>query len=709
MGTTTYSVSGTYGGFTYSSTKDVVDISASHAYSATYEWAADGSSCTVHIVCANDADHNHDIVAVVESSVKIPATCTEMGTTTYSVSGTYGGFTYSSTKDVVDIDALGHSYAATYDWSADGKTCIVNIACSNDASHNAQVNAQVSSSKKTDPTCTENGLTTYSVSGTYDGFAYSSTKDVADIQAIGHDYSATYGWADNGSACIVHIACANNAGHNHDIVAAVGSSVKIPATCTEIGTTTYSVSGTYDGFTYSSTKDLSDISALGHDLIHHDAKAPTNAEVGWEAYDTCSRCDYTTYMELPRLGYSVRFMNGDTVMAAYVLAEGTAIVAPSEIPEKAADKVNTYVFSSWSGYTAGMTATRDVDFTAIYTSVPVLYTIKFMNDDCTVISEVSSGYGEAIVIPTVTKDSTAQYEYAFRYWTDSQGNEVVIPATVEDDIAAYASFTQTDRRYTATFFVEGVEYAKYVLYYGNTIVSPAENPTKASDDTFDYSFFGWEGYTTGMVLTKSEIFNAVFTKTVKVTSKDSGEYEVRITDNVASFTAETVADIVEQAKANSAVTMSVSLGEGVITFDNTALRTLEESGLDLIISKLAKNEMTANVRDIVGDNVAYSITFGNNKTFGNGKVTVTLPYQLDSGKDADKLIIYYIADGHVAEEMPCLYNDGYVTFVTNHFSTYAVMYVDSESEQGFPIMYMAIGAIGVLALFGGLIAVKRRH
>ena len=30
-----------------------------------------------------------------------------------------------------------------------------------------------------------------------------------------------------------------------------------------------------------------------HDLVHHDAKAPSCTEIGWDAYDTCSRCDYT--------------------------------------------------------------------------------------------------------------------------------------------------------------------------------------------------------------------------------------------------------------------------------------------------------------------------------------------------------------------------------------------------------------------------------
>ena len=78
-----------------------------HSYSASYGWAEDGKTCTVHIACANSAEHNHDENADVTSAVKIQPTENEMGTTEYSVSGTYDGFAYSSTKDVQDIPATG--------------------------------------------------------------------------------------------------------------------------------------------------------------------------------------------------------------------------------------------------------------------------------------------------------------------------------------------------------------------------------------------------------------------------------------------------------------------------------------------------------------------------------------------------------------------------------------------------------------------------
>ncbi|MGN1042404.1 MAG: leucine-rich repeat domain-containing protein, partial [Christensenellales bacterium] len=51
-------------------------------------------------------------------------------------------------------------------------------------------------------------------------------------------------------------------------------------------------------------EETENISALGHDEIRHEAKAATCTESGWEAYVTCSRCDYTTFDEIPALGHN---------------------------------------------------------------------------------------------------------------------------------------------------------------------------------------------------------------------------------------------------------------------------------------------------------------------------------------------------------------------------------------------------------------------
>ncbi len=42
---------------------------------------------------------------------------------------------------------------------------------------------------------------------------------------------------------------------------------------------------------------------LGHNITKHDGKDPTCTEPGWWAYETCSRCDYTTRQEIPANGH----------------------------------------------------------------------------------------------------------------------------------------------------------------------------------------------------------------------------------------------------------------------------------------------------------------------------------------------------------------------------------------------------------------------
>ena len=85
--------------------------------------------------------------------------------------------------------------------------------------------------------------------------------------------------------------------NNHDLVR---HDAKAP-TCTEIGWDEYDACQR-EGCTYTTKVELP---ALKHDLVHHDAKAPTCTETGWEEYDTCSRCDYTTKVELPALNHNL--------------------------------------------------------------------------------------------------------------------------------------------------------------------------------------------------------------------------------------------------------------------------------------------------------------------------------------------------------------------------------------------------------------------
>ena len=81
--------------------------------------------------------------------------------------------------------------------------------------------------------------------------------------------------------------------NNHDLVQ---HAAKAP-TCTEKGWNAYETCSRCNYTTYAEQP------ALNHDLVQHDAKAPTCTEIGWDAYETCSRCNYNTYAEQPALNH----------------------------------------------------------------------------------------------------------------------------------------------------------------------------------------------------------------------------------------------------------------------------------------------------------------------------------------------------------------------------------------------------------------------
>ena len=162
-------------------------------------------------------------------------------------------------------------------------------------------------------TCTEKGWNAYEVCETC---GYSTKKE---IDALNHDWGS---WTSDGNGQHTR-TCGRDGSHTQTEACSGGTATCTEkavcsvcksaygspldhdlehhkakaATCTEIGWEAYDTCTRCDYTTYD------EIDALNHDLVHHEAKAATCTEKGWEAYDTCTRCDYTTYVELPALGH----------------------------------------------------------------------------------------------------------------------------------------------------------------------------------------------------------------------------------------------------------------------------------------------------------------------------------------------------------------------------------------------------------------------
>ena len=113
----------------------------------------------------------------------------------------------------------------------------------------------------------------------------------------------SYTWATDYSTCTASHTCAS-CSHVESEQVSTTSQITSQPTCEGKGKTTYTATFTNAAF-QKKTKTVQNVAPLGHDLVHHDAKAATCTAIGWNAYDTCKRCDYTTYAEIAALGHDL--------------------------------------------------------------------------------------------------------------------------------------------------------------------------------------------------------------------------------------------------------------------------------------------------------------------------------------------------------------------------------------------------------------------
>lgn len=201
--------------------------------------------------------------------------------------------TMSTTKEDTVIPATEHAYGEpTWEWSKNGQSATATFICDNDENHQESKEASITSTVKEEPTCTEDGITVYTATVEFNGQTYTDTKEIADLPATGHSYGEpVWSWAEDGKTCKVTFTCEKDENHKKTPEVKVTSAVKTPATCTEKGVTTYTATVEFNGKTYTDTKDVADIPAIGHKLTKTEAKAPSSTDTGNIEYWYCKVCD----------------------------------------------------------------------------------------------------------------------------------------------------------------------------------------------------------------------------------------------------------------------------------------------------------------------------------------------------------------------------------------------------------------------------------
>ena len=219
---------------------------------------------------------NHQFDEVI---TKAP-TCTETGLKTQTCKDTVN---CGLVNENVEVPATGHTAGADATCTT-AQTCSVCGAQLKDALGHTEV---VDAAKA--PTCTETGLT----EGKHCSVCNTVTVAQEEVPALGHtevvDAAKAPTCTETGLTEGKHCSVCNTVTVAQEEVPALGHTAGAEATCTDAQTCT--VCGA----------EL--VAALGHDEVAHEAKDPTCTEIGWDAYETCSRCDYTTYVEKAALGH----------------------------------------------------------------------------------------------------------------------------------------------------------------------------------------------------------------------------------------------------------------------------------------------------------------------------------------------------------------------------------------------------------------------
>ncbi len=135
-------------------------------------------------------------------------------------------------------------------------------------------------------------------------------------------------------------------------------------------------------------------------------------------------------------------------------------------------------------------------------SIPVYYTITWLDDDGTELGTTQVAEGELPTFEEPTKDETDEYTYTFAGWDPE-----VVEATA--DATYTATYNAVKKTYTITWMIDG-ESEEETYEYG---AMPAhEDPVKEGNAQYSYTFTGWDPEIVSV--TGNATYTAQFSETV---------------------------------------------------------------------------------------------------------------------------------------------------------------------------------------------------
>jgi len=235
------------------------------------------------------------IPATGHSNATVPgtaATCTTTGLTDGVQCTECGVWATPQTP----IDALGHSYTTTYEWTQEGDDwyCSAAKTCARDSAHNLSEKVKGEVESTVAAGCETKGSITYLAQFSANS-GFDSQRKKVETDPIGHAYgNAAYEWGEGHVTMTATQTCANNASHKL-VVTLTGSSISgvtTHATCTEDGFTVYTAdfSEEQEAAGFADQEDTVTLTAPGMHLWNAgEVSVPATCTENGEMLHTCTR------------------------------------------------------------------------------------------------------------------------------------------------------------------------------------------------------------------------------------------------------------------------------------------------------------------------------------------------------------------------------------------------------------------------------------
>lgn len=266
---TDYTATLTFEGRTHTDVKTVIheNTALGHDYAlSAWQWT-EYSAAKAKFVCQNDATHTQEVTATVTSATTNPS-CEADGATVYTATATFEEQPYVDTKTQT-LGKTGHDYAFDgFEWAVDFTSAKAKFVCRTDAMHTKKETVEVTANV-TQPTCTADSYTEYSVLFRYEEITHQDLKTVThEGTAKGHDYTQSdvvWSWAEDCASATLSLFCGECYEWFRFKDDALTSETTNP-TCTQAGSTVYAASVTVNGTTYDKTNTV--VIPAAHNIVN---------------------------------------------------------------------------------------------------------------------------------------------------------------------------------------------------------------------------------------------------------------------------------------------------------------------------------------------------------------------------------------------------------------------------------------------------------